>query len=615
MSQNSSGKPSMRRKRSVWRHLVLLLWKNLVLRQRHWLLTFFELFLPTALFSVILFIRLIPNSDFVPEYINTTTVFRSHNEMKLREYVCENYGIWLQGYCYVPENQRGNLQLYYGPSGDSGGFPEKVAKHVASNLHIPSWALTPVVNNEEMDSLVEQSYYTANSSVPAFFVGLYFHDLTEPVKAPTNLKYDLRVTGSWMTSYRYPFLQSAGPANSSNKYINHGFTLIQSIVDRFYISEVTGNDAYLNYKVEVEKYPYPEYYDDFGASQLYGTFLPNYVVLSFVLLSPALIKSVVHEKETGVRELMRLMGMNRWLLWLGWFFHALVVVLVMVTIITVMITVGLQSRGAYVPPILNYSDSFFVWILLVLYGISSITFCLAISTLFSRPTLATTMGILIWLFSYYIPNTFVFFKYDNLGLAPKILACFIPNMAMTLAFRVMQMFEGRALGIHWNHLWDTGNPRDELTPAMILLMLILDSFIYCVLIWYIDQVSPGKYGVALPWYFPFQVSSQLLLLSQLHETGVVWHELIIQIRTSWSKLRIVQPKSNCSKRTKIPEQRDQNKDTRSKRPEQRHQIKETRTKRPEQRDQYKYTSIVKYRSTFRLMQLNRCVIKLSAVKS
>lgn len=54
-------------------------------------------------------------------------------------------------------------------------------------------------------------------------------------------------------------------------------------------------------------------------------------------------------------------------------------------------------------------------------------------------------------------------------------------------------------------MWDTGNPRDELTPAMILLMLVVDLLLYLLLVWYVDQVSPGKYGVPLPFYFPLQV--------------------------------------------------------------------------------------------------------------
>lgn len=48
-------------------------------------------------------------------------------------------------------------------------------------------------------------------------------------------------------------------------------------------------------------YPYPPYVQDYGISQIYGALLPTVTVLSLVLLSPSLIKSVVHEKETGVR--------------------------------------------------------------------------------------------------------------------------------------------------------------------------------------------------------------------------------------------------------------------------------------------------------------------------
>lgn len=58
-------------------------------------------------------------------------------------------------------------------------------------------------------------------------------------------------------------------------------------------------------------------------------------------------------------------------------------------------------------------------------------------------TLATTLGILIWLFSYSIPNSFIYFDYNDWSLAPKLLVCLFPNMAMNLGFRVMAMFEGR----------------------------------------------------------------------------------------------------------------------------------------------------------------------------
>ncbi len=35
-------------------------------------------------------------------------------------------------------------------------------------------------------------------------------------------------------------------------------------------------------------------------------------------------------------------------------------------------------------------------------------------------------------------------------------------------------------------------------------MLIVDIILYGILIWYIEAVFPGKYGVSKPWYFPAQ---------------------------------------------------------------------------------------------------------------
>lgn len=59
--------------------------------------------------------------------------------------------------------------------------------------------------------------------------------------------------------------------------------------------------------------------------------------------------------------------------------------------------------------------------------------------------------------------------------------------------------------MHWYNLWDTGNSRDDMTPALILIMLTVDILIYFLITWYFDKVLPGNYGVPQPWLFPFKV--------------------------------------------------------------------------------------------------------------
>lgn len=88
-----------------------------------------------------------------------------------------------------------------------------------------------------------------------------------------------------------------------------------------------------------------------------------------------------------LQELLRLMGLNGWLVWFGWFLYSFMIILVVSIIMTVFLKVELiptSDGSGYLPPILAYSDPFFVWILLLLYGISSIVFCFVISTFFSK---------------------------------------------------------------------------------------------------------------------------------------------------------------------------------------------------------------------------------------
>ena len=39
--------------------------------------------------------------------------------------------------------------------------------------------------------------------------------------------------------------------------------------------------------------------------------------------------------------------------------------------------------------------------------------------------------------------------------------------------------------------------------ASVLIMFLVDIILFSTIIWYVDKIHPGKYGVAESWYFPF----------------------------------------------------------------------------------------------------------------
>jgi hypothetical protein len=67
------------------------------------------------------------------------------------------------------------------------------------------------------------------------------------------------------------------------------------------------------------------------------------------------------------------------MLWLGWMVNALLVNVVSVTIITVLLKVPFGDTA-----VLQNSDFFLVWVILLFYCIAGVTFCFAVGSFFSR---------------------------------------------------------------------------------------------------------------------------------------------------------------------------------------------------------------------------------------
>jgi hypothetical protein len=93
------------------RKLGLVMWKNLLLRKRHWILTSFEIVIPVALFIVAaVFKSLIPSSDYSlveGEYNHVT------DEERLKGYIkhCANL-------LYAPNNSFTSYMMGNFTSGD-----------------------------------------------------------------------------------------------------------------------------------------------------------------------------------------------------------------------------------------------------------------------------------------------------------------------------------------------------------------------------------------------------------------------------------------------------------------------------------------------------------------
>ena len=81
------------------------------------------------------------------------------------------------------------------------------------------------------------------------------------------------------------------------------------------------------------------------------------------------------------------------------------------------------------------------------------------------------------------------------GESISIAVAFIKNNCMLLGS-----------GLQWSNLAKPVNIDDDFSMAIVFVMLVSDCVLYGFIMFYVDNVWPGEYGIPQPWYFLFTVS-------------------------------------------------------------------------------------------------------------
>ena len=102
---------------------------------------------------------------------------------------------------------------------------------------------------------------------------------------------------------------------------------------------------------------------------------PLCTIYSFSFTVPLVLTRIVEEKQQGVKELMKMMGLPSWLHWVGWFSITTLTSVFIISIMVIVIVVGKVFEK--VNPVVLFVSLF-------LYGFSTICFNFAQSTLFSN---------------------------------------------------------------------------------------------------------------------------------------------------------------------------------------------------------------------------------------
>ncbi|XP_035855343.1 retinal-specific phospholipid-transporting ATPase ABCA4 isoform X2 [Sander lucioperca] len=329
-----------------------------------------------------------------------------------------------------------------------------------------------------------------------FWAGLVFVDMHPwTTNVPPHVKFKIRMdidaverTNKVKDRYWDPGPR-ADPMDDF-RYVWGGFAYLQDIIEHGIIKTQTGKEWPLG--VYLQQMPYPCYVDDLFMLTLNRCF-PIFMVLAWVYSVSMIVKSIVLEKELRLKETLKAMGVTNGVIWSTWFIDSFLMMGTSTALLTAIIIGG---------RVLNYSSSVILFLFLLTFTTATIMQCFLLSVFFNQANLAAACCGIVY-FALYLPHIFCFAWQDRITKDMKILVSLLSQVAFGFGTEYLSRYEEQGVGLQWDNIQASPLEGDEFSFLTSICMMGLDTVLYAVLAWYLDNVFPGQYGIGRPFYFPF----------------------------------------------------------------------------------------------------------------
>ncbi|KAL6428810.1 hypothetical protein ACFW04_007984 [Cataglyphis niger] len=249
-----------------------------------------------------------------------------------------------------------------------------------------------------------------------------------------------------------------------------------------------------------------------------------YVLSGFMALQIAIEKSFVEMwtnptlPKIAEDSLMRLTNMSFAMLYVGWLNYLIIAMLPATIVCTILLY-----------PVFSATNVLITAIFIIMYNVLSVLFMFTISTFFNHSTKALLTSILFWIFLTHFTIVLDQFLIRETILW-KIGSLMLPHSGLLyglVAFTTRVNFENEGLKNIWqrvktrnymsptSYLWprwlselvalrDVHNiihAKDKISIGIILFAWFLHIIFWYLLAVYLDNINPGKFGSAKPWYY------------------------------------------------------------------------------------------------------------------
>jgi ABC-2 family transporter protein len=275
--------------------------------------------------------------------------------------------------------------------------------------------------------------------------------------------------------------------------VNKCFPSIQNAIEELFMSKQGVTKA----KVDLNLFNYlPSPGESFY--EILKMLLPFSIILSSTYATNKIVKNVAMERESRLKEMMKIMGLSKVVHWLSWFTSSMINFLISFTVISIIFCYKIVSGDA----IFQHSNVVLIWIFLFIYLSGLVTFAFLISVIFKKSKTAGTLGTILFYVTYY-PYYLFSTRFVSFNIFLKYLFCIPINSGLGQGISIVYFTEIKKTGLQFSNLFSRNN-NGNFAIAEVWLSMIMSSVIHILLTSYIEQVFTGDIGVAKKWYFPIE---------------------------------------------------------------------------------------------------------------
>ncbi|XP_077359542.1 cholesterol transporter ABCA5 [Festucalex cinctus] len=341
----------------------------------------------------------------------------------------------------------------------------RIMDEVAREMHLAD-GLEMFSSEEELEN--------ASAHEQSTFVGVVFADAAATAYS-IRFPYTRVPRPNDFTETISECLGGAGNCRAAD-YWHSGFVRLQTLIDAAIIqvqskravwSELDVTAVMMGHAGWVEEHKFPH------------VLISIYMVLAFTPFISFLILNVAAEKERRIKDVMTMMGLCDSAFWMSWgLLYA-----VLVSAMSVLMAVIATSTALF-----PNSNFLIIFLLIFLYGISSIFYSFALTPLFTKPKFASTVGTMLTV----LLGCLSLFTILMEDFPPELvwILCLLSPAAFAIGVSQVVYLEAHAEGAVFSSLASGPHPL-----SVPLFMLFLDCILYLVLGLYLDQVLPGNFGM------------------------------------------------------------------------------------------------------------------------